>query len=375
MESVGTLAGGIAHDFNNLLMGMIGYLDLCGDQIDALHPAREYLTEAMAQAHRSADLTRRLLAFARKEAIAPRVIDLNDTVDHMLKMLRRVVGEDIDLTWKPSADPCIIRMDPSQIDQILANLTINARDAIEGVGAISISTGQVEVTEENSAAYAYAAPGAYSVLTVADTGCGMDEATASRIFEPFFTTKAIGQGTGLGLATVYGIVTQNEGTIAVESRPGSGSTFRLCLPRDSGQPTSIQPPTTEEPSGGGETILLADDEKSVRVTTRAFLKAAGYTVLVAADPAEALGLAAEHDGQIDLLLTDMVMPGMNGVDLAHELTRTHPDVRVLYMSGYTADTIANKGAWDASIDLLTKPFGKAVLLQKVREVLDREQGV
>ncbi|MCX6360486.1 MAG: PAS domain S-box protein [Armatimonadetes bacterium] len=372
MESVGTLAGGIAHDFNNLLMGLTGYLQLCGDQLDALHPAREHLTEAMAQANRSAELTRRLLGFARKQTITPRVIDLNDTIGHMLKMLRRLVREDIDIVWTAAAAPCVVRMDPSQVDQILANLTVNARDAIDGVGAISISTELVEVTQEGSARHAYAAPGQYVALTVRDTGCGMDEATASRIFEPFFTTKGLGHGTGLGLSTVYGIVKQNDGFIAAESRPGAGSTFRVYLPRDAGQPVSSEPAPGPAAAGGRETILLAEDEKSIRVTARAFLKAAGYTVLDAEDPESALRAAARHPGRIDLLVTDMVMPGMSGIELAGELTRSRPNLRTVYMSGYTAEAIAAKDTWDESLDLLTKPFGKAVLLHKVREVLDRE---
>ncbi len=372
MESVGTLAGGIAHDFNNLLMGIIGYLELCGDHLDALHPSREHLDEALAQAHRSADLTRRLLAFARKETAVPRIIDLSEAVGHMLKMLGRVVGENIDLIWTPSATPCILRIDPSQVDQVLANLTINARDAIRGVGTVTIATEAVEVTEAGLTEHAYATPGSYVSLTVSDTGCGMDEATMGRIFEPFYTTKGLGQGTGLGLATVYGIVKQNDGFIGVVSRPGVGSTFRILWPRASGEPVEVAPAAQPGASGGTETILLAEDEKSIRVTTRAFLKAAGYVVLAAPDPAEALQLAAGHEGRIDLLLTDMVMPGMTGAELAQQLTAARPDLRVLYMSGYSADAIAAKGAWDKSLDLLTKPFGKAVLLQKVREVLDRE---
>jgi CheY-like chemotaxis protein len=353
-------------------MGIIGYLELCGDHLDALHPSREHLDEALAQAHRSADLTRRLLAFARKETVVPRIIDLSEAVGHMLKMLGRVVGENIDLIWTPSAAPCILRIDPSQVDQVLANLTINARDAIRGVGTLTIATEAVEVTEAGLAEHAYATPGSYVSLTVSDTGCGMDEATMGRIFEPFFTTKGLGQGTGLGLATVYGIVKQNDGFIGVVSRPGVGSTFRILWPRASGEPVEVAPAVRPGASGGTETILLAEDEKSIRVTTRAFLKAAGYVVLAAPDPAEALQLAAGHEGRIDLLLTDMVMPGMTGAELAQQLTAARPDLRVLYMSGYSADAIAAKGAWDKSLDLLTKPFGKAVLLQKVREVLDRE---
>jgi PAS domain S-box-containing protein len=372
MESVGQLAGGVAHDFNNLLMGIMGYAELCRDQVGLDHPIREWLDEIMADAQRSAAITRQLLAFARQQPIAPVVLDLNDTVSATLKLLRRLIGEDIELAWMPGAGPVTVKMDPSQVDQLLANLAVNARDAIGGVGKLTIETGFTVADEAFCIMHADATPGEYVMLAVGDTGCGMDEATLAHIFEPFFTTKETGKGTGLGLATVYGIVKQNNGFVTVDSEPGKGTTFKIHLPRwfeqalapDAGAAVAADP-------RGTETVLLVEDEKSVRVTAGAFLKALGYTVLSAETPETALLLAAGHAGNIHLLVTDVVMPGLSGRDLAAQLAAQRPAMRCLFISGYTADIIARRGILDQDMDFLSKPFTRAQFAAKVRAVLDR----
>lgn len=372
LESVGILAGGVAHEFNNLLMGIMNYVELCRDEIQPDHPIREWLDEIMTDARRSADLTRQLLAFARKQTIAPRPLDLNDTVSGMLKLLRRLIGEDIDLAWQPGSALWPVRFDPSQVDQLLANLCVNARDAIDGVGKITIETGKVTLDDDYCAAHAEAVPGDYVMLAVSDTGCGMDRQTLDHLFEPFFTTKGVGVGTGLGLATVHGIVKQNGGHVNVYSEPGHGTTFRVYLPRfrdESTTETTDETGTDEASLHGKGTILLVEDEKSVRLTTTIFLKGLGYTVLSAECPAEALALAAEHDGDIDLLITDVVMPGMSGRNLAEKLAVTYPRMRCLYMSGYTANVIAHRGVLEKGVDFLSKPFMRDVLARKVREML------
>ncbi len=372
MEAVGRLAGGVAHDFNNLLMGIMNYAELCRDELPAEHVVRPWLDEIMADAQRSANLTRQLLAFARKQVIAPRVLDLNDAVAGMLKLLRRLIGEDIDLAWLPGADLWPVMLDPSQIDQILANLCVNARDAIAGVGRITIATGRVTVTASSGADHGELSPGDYVLLAVSDDGCGMDEETIGHVFEPFFTTKEMGHGTGLGLATVYGIVEQNYGSIRVESEPGKGTTLRIYLPRaeDDG-PAAVAMPASPQAPRGAETVLLVEDERSLRVTCRLFLEQLGYTVLVAEAPAAALALAAEHVGEIQLLLSDVVMPGMGAKDFAAQLMAVRPHIRCLFMSGYTADVIAHRGILDQDLFFLAKPFTRDTLARKVREVLDR----
>ena len=370
MEAVGRLAGGVAHDFNNLLTGIIGYAELCRDQIGPGHPIREWLDEITREAARSADITRQLLAFARKQTIAPRVLDLNDAVAGMLKLLRRLIGEDVTLAWHPGASLWPAQLDPSQVDQILANLCVNARDAIAGAGTITLHTGNVEIDAAYCATHAEAAPGAYVMLTVCDDGCGMDQATAAQIFEPFFSTKDPGQGTGLGLATVYGIVRQNGGFINVESEPGQGATFRVYLPRtDAEVPAAAPAPEPAAPRGDGETILLVEDEKSLRVTCTHFLHALGYRVLPAESPQEAIRIAESRTGALHLLLTDVVMPGMDGRQLARRIQALIPGARVLYMSGYPADVIAQRGVLERDTAFLAKPFTRTDLALKVKEVL------
>jgi PAS domain S-box-containing protein len=370
MESVGRLAGGVAHDTNNLLTGIMSYVELSRDRLEPDHPVRAFLDEITQDAQRSASITRQLLAFARKQTIAPRILDLNAAVSGTLKMLTRLLGEDIDLTWQPGAALWAVKMDPSQLDQILANLTVNARDAIGGVGKLTLETRNTNVDQASCADLADAVPGDYVMLAVSDTGCGMGKDVLKHLFEPFYTTKGVGEGSGLGLAMVYGIVRQNHGFIAVHSKPGRGTTFRIYLPRSAAEaaPAAVAVPPSAR-RGGNETILLVEDEKSIRVTARLFLEALGYTVLAAADPEEALRLAAAA-GEIHLLITDVIMPGLSGRDLAQRLTALRPALRCLFMSGYTADTIAARGILDEGMYFLAKPFTRNNLAAKVRDVLE-----
>ena len=372
MESVGRLAGGVAHDYNNMLSVIIGYAELAMDKVGPADPLRADLAEILAAARRSTQITGQLLAFARKQAIAPKVLDPNATVEGMLTMLRRLIGEEIEMAWRPGAGLWPVKMDPSQIDQILANLCVNARDAIAGVGRIVIRTENVRLDPDDSAFPPDAVAGQFVLLSVSDDGCGMDREALDSLFEPFFTTKEVGQGTGLGLATVYGIVKQNDGFINAESAPGKGTTFKIYLPRYSGRVTAAR---EEDPQpialGRGETVLVVEDEVSILKLTRRMLTVLGYTVLGANSPGEAMGLAGEHAGRIDLLITDVVMPEMNGRDLADRLHTLCPGLKALFMSGYTADVIAHRGVLDQGFQFIQKPFSKIELAAKVRAALDR----
>ncbi len=376
MESVGRLAGGVAHDFNNMLAVILGHMELALLQVPPDEPLHADLEEVRKAASRSAELTRQLLAFARRQTVAPKVLDLNETVAGMLRMLQRLIGENIELEWHPSARLWPVRIDPAQIDQILANLCVNARDAITDVGRITIETGNCAFDEEYCAGREDTAPGEYVRLSVSDNGCGMDGETLANIFEPFFTTKGISEGTGLGLATVYGAVRQNHGFIDACSEPGQGTTFTICLPRHADK--AGQTPSAEAqapPPRGNETILLAEDETAVlRLATR-MLEVQGYTVLAACTPGEAIRAAQAYPGEIHLLITDVVMPEMNGRDLANCLSSSRPRLKHLFMSGYTADVIARHGVLDASAHFIRKPFSAVVLAVKVREVLDSKQGL
>ena len=370
MESVGRLAGGVAHDFNNFLMGIMGYADLCRDAIEADHPASEWLDEITRQAERSANLTQQLLAFARRQTVAPIVLDFNRVVGNMLKMLRRLIGEDIDLEWRPCDGLWPVRIDPGQVDQILANLCVNARDAIKGVGKVTIESENVSLDAEYCKAYAYLQPGDYVMLAVSDDGCGMDRETMESVFEPFFTTKSSGKGTGLGLATVYGIAKQNHGFVNVYSEPGKGSVFKVYLPRSVGEAAEQQGESVQPVDPGGtETVLLVEDEESIRNTMQPLLEDLGYTVLAAEGPGAALGIADEQGSGIDLLITDVVMPEMSGRDLAERLVADFESMKVLYMSGYNADVIAHKGILEDGMHFVRKPFGRDMLARKIREVL------
>lgn len=372
MESVGRLAGGVAHDFNNLLMGIMGYTELCREAIPPGNPVRGWLDEIMKEAERSAALTRQLLAFARKQTIAPKVLDLNDAVEGMLKMLRQLMGESIHLAWEPGNAVWPVKTDPGQLDQILVNLCVNARDAIGGVGKVTIETRNRIFDDAYCRHYEGCHAGDYAMLAVTDDGCGMDQETLKKIFEPFFTTKKIGEGTGLGLSTVYGIVRQSGGFVTAYSEPGKGSVFCIYLPRSkqAGEYKSVVPPPPVERVGGTETILLVEDESSVRVTASLLLKHLGYTVLEAESPLAALRLASEHAGGIDLLMTDVIMPGMSGRALAEKLSASAPSLKILFMSGYTANVIGDRGILEGNLAFLAKPFTSNELAGKVREVLD-----
>ena len=372
MEAVGRLAGGVAHDFNNMLGVILGYAELALEKVDSADPLFADLQEISSAATRSADLTRQLLAFARKQIIKPEVIDLNETVAGMLKMLGRLIGEDIDLAWLPGADLGAVKIDPAQIDQILANLCINARDAIVGVGKVTIETGKVSFSEDYCADHAGFVPGEYVLLAVSDDGCGMDKEIQDKLFEPFFTTKGEGQGTGLGLSMVYGIVKQNNGFINVYSEPDEGTTLRIYLSRHVGNVELMEKAgLAEAVVGGHETILLVEDESAILEMTRRMLERQGYTVLAASTPDEALRLVEVYSGKIHLLLSDVVLPEMNGLDLSKKLIFLFPDLKCLFMSGYTANVIARRGVLDAGINFIQKPFTKQDLAAKVREALER----
>jgi two-component system, cell cycle sensor histidine kinase and response regulator CckA len=371
MESVGRLAGGVAHDFNNMLGIIIGHAELAMGQVDPSQPLHAHLAEILKAANHSADLTRQLLAFARKQTIAPKVLDLNETVGGMLKMLRRLIGENIVLNWRPKADLWPVKVDPSQIDQILANLCVNSRDAIAGVGKLNIETGNRTFDGDYCGVHAGFTPGEYVMLAVSDDGCGVDKKTMANIFEPFFTTKEMGKGTGLGLSTVYGIVKQNSGFINVYSEPGQGTTFTIYLSRHKGNASQMQKAALAEPvARGDETILLVEDEPAILELIMLMLEKLGYTVLTAGTPGDSIRLAAgEHTGEIHLLMTDVVMPEMNGKDLAGNLLSFYPHLKHLFMSGYTADVIAHNGIMDEGLSFIQKPFSMKELAAKVREAL------
>ncbi|MGE4559076.1 MAG: PAS domain S-box protein, partial [Desulfobulbus sp.] len=370
LESVGQLAGGVAHDFNNMLGVIIGYAELALRTMDVPQPLGKYLMEIVKAGKRSADVTRQLLAFARKQTIAPKVLDLNETLGGMLKMLRRLIGEDIELLWLPGTDVWPVKMDPSQIDQLLANLCVNARDAIKGVGKITIETGKVSFDEAYCRERSGFVPGDYVVLVVSDNGSGIERDILDKIFEPFFTTKGVGQGTGLGLATVYGIVKQNNGFINVYSEPGRGTTFRIYLPRQEGNAEAGGMDDIKAvPLGRGEVVLVVEDEESMLALNRTMLDQLNYRVLTASTPAEAVRIAKEFGRTIDLLLTDVIMPEMNGRELARVICGFCPKVKTLFMSGYTANVIAHRGELDAGTHFITKPFSTEELALKVRETL------
>jgi len=370
LESVGRLAGGVAHDFNNMLTVVISRCDLAIELAGAESPVLEDLVEIRGAATRSAKLTRQLLALARKQPSAPVVLDLNESVAGMLGMLRSLVGESVALEWKPGAGLGPVRVDPLQLDQILANLCVNSRDAIDRSGRVTVETGSHTLSEANCARHVEAVPGEYVRLTVRDNGRGMDPTTLAHLFEPFFTTKPQGEGTGLGLATVHGVVTQHGGFLEVDSEPGAGTTVSVYLPRHPGEGPRVQAPVAARAAGGHETVLLVDDQQVLLKSTTRILERAGYHVLPASTPEAALRIAREHPGEIHLLVTDVVMPGMNGQELAEAVLAKRPDTRRLFMSGYTADIIARHGVLDDGVSFLQKPFAGVHLTAKVREALD-----
>jgi PAS domain S-box-containing protein len=372
MESVGRLAGGVAHDFNNMLQAILGNVSLALEDTPADSPLRNCLHEIGHCAQRSADLTRQLLAFARRQIISPKVLDLNETVAGLLKMLERLIGEDIRLIWLPASNLAPVKVDPVQLHQILTNLCVNARDAIGGIGRITIATGNAVFNETYAASDPTFVPGEYVCLTVKDTGRGMDPETMAHIFEPFFTTKGIGEGTGLGLATVYGAVKQNFGFIQVQSKPTHGTTFKICLPRHGApNPAAQTEPVAAPPRGRGETVLLVEDSQAILASTRKNLERLGYTVLGANSPAEAISLGGRHAAQLRLLITDVVMPEQNGRELAAYFQSLHPQLKCLFMSGYPANVIAHHGVLDEGRHFIQKPFTTSELAHKVRAILDQ----
>ncbi len=371
MESIGRLAGGVAHDFSNMLSVIIGYAELLMAQVGRGGPLQDDLQEILNAAKRSSGITRQLLAFARKQAIVPQTLSLNTTVEEMLKMLRRLLGESITLSWKPGAGLWPIKMDPSQVNQILANLCVNAGDAINGHGQVTIETANVVLDGEYCALHAGAKTGEFLQLTVSDNGCGMDRQTLKMVFEPFFTTKGLGKGTGLGLSTVYGIVKQNNGFIYIDSELDQGTTVNIYLPQhaDAGELTA----DTDEapiPAGYGETILVVEDERAIlRYLSRA-LGELGYAVFSASSPGEAIKIAEAQPGSIDLLLTDVIMPELNGWELAKRIQSSQPEASVLFMSGYTHNVIFEDGPLEDGISFIPKPLAKADLAAKIRAILE-----
>jgi PAS domain S-box-containing protein len=373
MEAVGRLAGGIAHDFNNLLMVISGYSEFLLDGLGPERALRGPAQEIASASVRATSLTRQLLAFSRKQMLAPRILDLNGVVKENLKMLTRVIGEDIDLVMVPAASLGAVRADAGQIEQVIMNLAVNARDAMPSGGKLTIETSNVSIDEESARLHPSLKPGNYVMLAISDTGAGMDSETQTHIFEPFFTTKGI-KGTGLGLSTVYGIVKQSGGSIWVYSEEGKGTTFKIYLPRITETVESATQVAADKESASAEpeteTILLVEDEANLRYLARQFLEKQGYRVIEAADGAVALQIAVAHEAVIHLLLTDVIMPGMNGRELAQRILEIRPNVKVLYMSGYTENVIGRNGTLDAGVRLLQKPFTLRDLKSKVREVLD-----
>ncbi len=374
MEAVGRLAGGIAHDFNNLLTVITGYADLLLDSPRTDEVSRRLIAEVKRAGERAASLTQQLLAFSRKQVLQPQVLELNVVVAEAQRMLRRLITEDIELFTDLDPQAGLVKADPGQVDQVLVNLAVNARDAMPRGGRLSIATRSTELDVEYARRNPEVLPGPYVMLVVSDTGCGMSEDVRARIFEPFFTTKEQGKGTGLGLATVYGIVKQSGGHIDVESALGRGTTFRIFLPRVEAEAASADNARSIKAPRGTETVLLVEDEEGVRSLAREVLRASGYNVLEAPDGEAGLAVCRQHPGPVHLLLTDVIMPRMNGSELAEHLQTLRPQTRVLYLSGYTDDALGDKGVLDPDVAFLQKPFTTAALAQKVREVLDRPAG-
>ncbi len=371
IESVGRLAGGVAHDYNNMLSVIIGNAELALMKAKRSAPLNDNLEHILEAANRSRDITRQLLAFARKQIINPKVLDLNVAVESMLKMIRNLLGENINLRWQPKEGLWQVKIDPSQLDQVLANLCINARDAITENGKITIETATVSLDEDYCEDHPGFICGNYVVLSVSDNGCGMDKETLGNVFEPFFTTKQTGEGTGLGMATVYGIVKQSGGFINVYSEPNQGTAFEIYFPRYEGEDVVSQVKTVSDiQMGQGETVLLVEDEIAIVKLATAILEDLGYRVLPANSPVEALNLLKKFQGDIQLLLADVVMPGMNGRELAKQVQDIHPKMKTLYMSGYTANVIAHHGVLDEGINFIQKPFSRHALSLRVREILD-----
>jgi PAS domain S-box-containing protein len=375
MEAVGRLAGGVAHDFNNMLGVILGNVDMAMEAIESGESPLTELSEINKAAEHSVELTRQLLAFARRQTIAPEVLDLNSTVKGMLTMLRRLIGENIDLAWHPCSGIWPVKVDPAQVNQLLANLCVNARDAIENVGCLTIETGNTTFDDSYCSFHEGFVPGEYVLIAVSDNGCGMTKETLNQIFEPFFTTKGMGKGTGLGLATIYGAVKQNKGFINVYSEPGMGTTFKIYFPRHGAAATDSKKIniSSDIPSGRGETVLLVEDEPTLLKLATRILSANGYNVLHTNSPSKAILMAKDLPGSIDLLISDVVMPEMNCKDLSDRIKTFRPDIPCLFMSGYTANVIAHHGVLDDGVQFIQKPFSKKELAVKVRAVIDKKR--
>jgi PAS domain S-box-containing protein len=371
MEAVGRLAGGVAHDFNNMLTVIAGYNRMILDDLSPLDPLRGCAEEVLKAADRAAALTRQLLAFSRRQIMQPCVMGVNETVERTENMLRRLIGEDVELVLALAADAGNIRADPNHIEQAIVNLALNARDAMPNGGRITVETANVHLDETYTRTHLGMQPGDFVMIAVSDNGKGMDAETRRRIFEPFFTTKAAGKGTGLGLATVYGSVKQLGGDIWVYSEPGRGTTFKLYFPRVA-EPTAV--PATDSPDAAEvprtETIIVVEDEQAVRDLTVKMLRKLGHTVLPAANGAEAIAAAKSYSGRIGLLVTDVVMPNMSGHQVAEQLLELRPDLKVLYLSGYTDNTVVHHGVLEDGVAFLPKPFSREALAKKVRHVLE-----
>lgn len=373
MESIGRLAGGVAHDFNNMLGVIQGYTELLIKQMEQESPLFSDLLEIKKAAEYSADLTRQLLTFARKQTVSPQPVALNMRIEEMYNILKRLIGENIELLWKPGQDLPFVLIDPSQLDQILANLCLNARDSITDVGIVTIETKSLLIEESYCCDHPDCKPGEYVILAVSDTGCGMDEETQNHIFEPFFTTKEMGKGTGLGFSTVYGIVKQNKGCINVYSELGHGTTIKILFPSQGIQvPLSKVPPHIQDMEQGHETLLLVEDEPAILRLTQSLLEKLGYTVLASSNPQDAVLLAEQYADPIDLLITDVILPGMNGRALHHALLQHYPNIRCLYMSGYSADIISHQGIIEEGVHFIEKPFSLENMGSKVKQVLRAE---
>jgi len=371
MEAMGRLAGGVAHDFNNMLTLILGYSQILLKALGTDNPLSQDVLEIKQAGERSAALVRQLLAFSRRQVLQPKVLDLNGVVTNFESMLRRVIGEDVTLRTVLSPGLEYVKVDAGQMEQVIMNLVVNARDAMPNGGTLTIETANVELDEAYVLKHKPMAPGRCVMLAVSDTGCGMDHETQARIFDPFFTTKELGKGTGLGLSTVYGIIKQSEGYIWVDSEPGQGATFKIYLPHAEEVAETVEPDVTHAPRPRGvETILLVEDEKGVRAMIRHFLKQEGYTVLEASNSQEAFLHADQHKDAIHLLVTDLVMPGMNGRELAERMKSSRPDMKVLFVSGYTGEAIARFGVLDKGVNYLEKPFTAEGLASKIRGVLD-----